>query len=70
MNKIGVEVAWLKNSQPLSLAEEKYQAINRDFTYQLVISDVTKADRGEYTVQAGALQSTGILTVTGQCRNN
>jgi hypothetical protein len=58
-------VVWLKNSEPLSLGDEKYVAVNQDCSYQLIIPDVTVADSGEYTVQAGDIQSTAQLSVYG-----
>ncbi len=71
MTQTGLEVTWLKNSEPLSIADSRYQIINRDTTYQLVIPSVTADDSGQYTVKVGDLQSTGILTVYGQysCQN-
>ncbi len=63
MSQIGVEVSWLKDNNPLSLAEGRYELINKDFTYSLLIPSVTPDDSGQYTIQAGDLQSTAVLTV-------
>ena len=65
MTQSGVEVVWLKNQEPLSVTEGRYEIINQDCSYQLVIPRVTTGDSGEYTVRAGALQSTAILVVNG-----
>ena len=65
MTQSGVEVAWLKNHQPLSVTGDRYEIINQDCSYQLIIPNVTTDDTGEYTVRAGELQSTAVLTVNG-----
>ena len=65
LSKPGEEVTWLKNNVPLSLSDDRYQIVNQDCTYQLIIPDVTPDDSGEYTVQAGDMQSTAQLTVFG-----
>ena len=59
------DVVWLKNSEPLALGDGKHVAVNQDCSYQLVIPDVTVDDSGEYTIQAGDLQSTAQLSVFG-----
>ncbi len=61
------EVEWLKDNVPLSISEGKYEAVNQDCTYQLVIANVSVEDAGEYTVQAGEVQSTALVVVNGQC---
>ncbi len=66
MNKIGVEVTWLKNSHPLSLTDGRYQIVNTDCAHHLIIPSVTPDDTGEYTVKVEDLQSTAFLTVIGQ----
>ena len=65
MSKPGMEVTWLKNNQPLSLAGGKFQTVNQGCTYELIIPHVTKDDSGEYTVEVGELQTTTQLTVFG-----
>ena len=64
-NRSGIEVVWLKNNRPLSIIEGRYQIVNRDCTYQLIIPSVTIEDSGEYTVQVDDLKATAILTVIG-----
>ena len=61
--KPGMEVTWLKNNQPLSLTGGRFQTVNQDCTYKLIIPDVTIDDNGEYIVEVGQLQSTAQLTV-------
>ena len=61
----GLDVIWLKDNVPLSLIEGKFETINKDYSYQLVIPDVTVADGGQYQVQAGEYESTVLLTVNG-----
>ena len=63
--RTGIEVVWLKNNRPFSVTEGKYQIVNRDCSYQLIIPSVTLDDSGEYSVQIDDLKSTAILTVTG-----
>ena len=65
ISKPDMEVTWLKNNQPLSLAGGRFQTINQDCTYKLIIQDVTIDDNGEYTMGVGELQSTAQLTVFG-----
>ncbi len=64
----GLEVAWSKDSVPLSLSEGRYQTVNRDCSYQLVIADVTTADQGIYTVQGGGYETSVPLCVVGEQR--
>ena len=53
----------MKDNVPLSITDEKYETINQDTSYQLVILDVTSEDGGEYKVQGGGFES----TVSTQC---
>ena len=61
----GLEVTWLKDNVPLSQISGKYETINKDCSYELVIPDVTVEDVGEYKVQGGGYESTVPLTVHG-----
>ena len=61
----GLEVTWLKDNIPLSILDGKYEAVNKDTSYELVIPDVTVEDGGEYKVQGGGYESTVPLTVIG-----
>ena len=63
-----LEVTWLKDNVPLSMTDGKYEAINKDCSYELVIPDVTVEDAGEYVVQGGGYESSISLTVTGSYR--
>ncbi len=65
LSRAGLEVIWLKDNQPLSMAEGRFQMINQDNVYQMGIPSVTPDDTGEYTVKVGDLQSTAVLTVNG-----
>ena len=65
LSKPGEEVTWLKNNVPLSIGDGRYETVNQDTSYQLIIPNVTVDDSGQYTVQAGELQSTAQLTVFG-----
>ena len=60
-----LEVIWLKDNVPLSVTGERYETVNRDCSYELVIPDVTVEDAGEYTVKGGGYESTVLLNVTG-----
>lgn len=61
----GLEVLWLKDNVPLSMTDDKYETVNRDCTYELVIPNVTVEDAGEYTVKGGGYESTVQLNITG-----
>ena len=61
----GLEVTWLKDNVPLSQIGGKYETINKDCSYELVIPDVTVEEGGEYKVQGGGYESTVPLTVHG-----
>ena len=65
MTQSGVDVIWLRNGQPLSPTEGRYKIINQDCSYHLIIPNVTTDDIGEYTIKAGEIQSTAVLTVNG-----
>ena len=60
-----LEVTWFKDNFPLSMTDGKYETINKDCSYELVIPDVTVEDAGEYVVQGGGYESSISLTVTG-----
>ena len=62
----GLDVVWLKDNVPLSMIEGKYETTNKDYSYQLVIPDVTVEDGGQYQVQGGKYESTILLTVNGE----
>ena len=61
----GLQVTWLKDNVPLSQIGGKYETINKDCSYELVIPDVTVEDGGEYKVQGGGYESTVPLFVHG-----
>ena len=60
-----LEVTWFKDSVPLSMTDGKYETVNKDCSYELVIPDVTVEDGGEYKVQGGGYEASIALTVTG-----
>ena len=49
----GIDVTWLKDNVPLSMSDGKYETINKDTSYELVIPDGTMEDGGEYMLQGG-----------------
>ena len=59
----------MKDNVPLPLNDSRYEIINQDFTYQLIIPNVTEDDSGEYTIKAGEVQSTANLIINGQFEN-
>ena len=61
----GVDVTWLKDNVPLSLSDEKYETINQETSYQLLIPNVSMEDSGEYKMQGGGHESTVSVTVKG-----
>ena len=65
----GLEVTWLKDNVPLSQIGGKYETINKDCSYELVIPDVTVEDGGEYKVQGGGYESSVLLNVNGWSHN-
>ncbi len=66
MSRIGVEVTWLKDNKPLSMADSRFQIVNQDNQTHLVIFSVSPDDAGEYTVQVEDQQFTFLLIVNGQ----
>ena len=65
----GLEVTWFKDNVPLSISDEKYHTTNKDFFYELVISNVTVEDGGEYKVQGRGHESAVLLHVNGWSLN-
>ena len=65
-----LEVTWLKDNVPLSMTDGKYETINKDCSYQLLVADVTTEDSGCYTVQGGGFESRVSLSVLGRCLEN
>ena len=61
----GLDVIWLKDNVPFSIGEGKHHIINKNTSYQLLISDSTVEDGGKYTVKGGEQQSTVLLTING-----
>ena len=61
----GLEVTWLKDNVPLSMIDGKYETINKNCSYELVIANVTVEDGGIYKVQGGGYESTVPLTFHG-----
>ena len=61
----GIEVTWLKDNVPLSILDGKYETINKDTSYELIIPDVTVEDSGEYKVQGGGYEATMPFIVNG-----
>ena len=62
----GMDVTWFKDNVPLSLCHEKYETINQDTSYQLLIPHVLVEDGGEYKIQGGGHEYTVLVTVNGQ----
>ena len=66
----GLDVTWLKDNVPLSISDDKYETINQDTSYQLVIANITVEDGGQYKVLGGGYESTVPLTVQGALRRS
>ena len=62
----GLEVTWLKDNVPLSMIDVKYETINKDCSYQLLVANVTSEDSG----QGGGFESRVSLSVLGKCLEN
>ena len=63
--ELGMTVTWLKDNVPFSLSDGKYETINQDTSYQLLIPSVSVEDSGEYKMQGGGRESTVWVTVQG-----
>ena len=66
----GLEVTWLKDNVPLSTIDGKYETINKDCSYQLLVADVTTEDSGSYAIQGGGFESKVSLSVLGKRLEN
>ena len=65
----GLEVTWLKDNAPLSISDGKYETVNKDCSYELVIPDVKVEDGGEYKVHGEGYESSVLLNVNGWSRS-
>ncbi len=65
--ELGLEVTWLKDNVPLSIGEGRYETVNQDCSYHLVIPNATSEDEGIYTVQGGGYEASVRLIVDGGC---
>ncbi len=61
----GMEVTWLKENTPLSLSDGRYQTLNKDCSYQLVIANATSGDSGIYKLQGGEYESLAQVNISG-----
>ena len=61
----GMDVTWLKDNVPLSLSDGKYETINQDTSYQLLIPSVSVEDSGECKMQGDGHETTVSVTVQG-----
>ena len=53
------------------MIDGKYEPINKDCSYQLLVADVTAEDSGSYTVQGGGFESRVSLgIILGKCLEN
>ena len=66
----GLDAVWFKDNVPLSMIDAKYETVNKDYTCQLVIPNVTVEDSGDYKIQGGEHESTVSLTVNGSWFNH
>ena len=62
----GLDVTWFKDNVPLSMSEGRYQTVNQDCSYQIIIPDVKVEDSGEYCAVGGGYESTVSLNVLGE----
>ena len=65
ISESGMDVTWLKDNVPLSLSDGKYEIINQDTSYQLLIPNVSVEDSGEYKMQGDGHETTVSVTVQG-----
>ena len=66
----GLDVTWLKDNVPLSMIDGKYETINKDCSYQMLVADVTTEDTGSYIVQGGGFESISSFSVLGKGLEN
>ena len=62
----GLEVTWLRDNVPLSMTDSKYETVNADCSYQLVIADVSEEDSGQYKVKGASCEAAVSLIVNGE----
>ena len=65
LSKSGASVVWLKDYVPLDLSLGRYEVVNKDFTYQLVVPHLTDEDSGTYALQSGNVVSAAEVVVFG-----
>ena len=65
LSKSGASVVWLKDYVPLDLSVGRYEVVNEDFTYQLIVPHLTVEDSGTYALQSGNVVSAAEVVVFG-----
>ena len=65
LQESGLDVTWLKDNVQLSLSDGKYETINQDTSYSLLIPNVSVEDGGEYKIEGGGRESTVLVSVKG-----
>ena len=65
LSKSGASVVWLKDYVPLDLSMGRCEVLNKDFTYQLIVPNLTVEDSGTYAFQCGDIVSAAEVVVFG-----
>jgi hypothetical protein len=60
------EVTWLKDGQPITKKDKRYQIIASGTVHKLVVKDLDGRDEGEYTVVAKSNKSKATLAINGE----
>ena len=67
LSKPLAEVTWLKDGQPISKKDKRYDIIAEGTKHKLVVRDLEGRDEGDYKVVAKNNSSKASLAIHGMC---